>query len=80
MPSEWCQLAKTAKKEGLRYQLQNHVCSSRDCDLKVTFLLSCPMHEYEAEGKKKAKRMDPDRITSEYNRCQEIKARIRRED
>lgn len=38
------------------------------------------MDECEAKGKKKAKSKDSDSMPSEYNRCQEIKARTRWED
>ena len=41
----------------------------------IFFLWSCPMDECEAKGKKKAKSKDSDSMPSEYNRCQEIKAR-----
>ena len=47
---------------------------------KTIFLWSCPMDKCEVKGKKKAKSKDSDSMPSEYNRCQEIKARTRWED
>lgn len=38
------------------------------------------MDKCEVKGKKKAKSKDSDSMPSEYNRCQEIKARTRWED